>query len=166
MSEPASSSFSRTVSSRCLLLAADPHVVDAEADRDEEGIGEAADLAADDQRIEKRDEKKAGRRELADRPRRRSRSIFSAARRSRRGRRFASAAQEPAERMIEGAEQRRLPQASLSHRRHDASSTIQATNSGKLSPACAASSGTSDVRVMPGCVLTSSQMISPDPASS
>ena len=44
-----------------------------------------------------------------------------------------------------------------------ASSTIQLTSSANESPACAASSGTSEVAVMPGCVLTSRQTTSPDP---
>ena len=39
----------------------------------------------------------------------------------------------------------------------DASSTIHRTSSSNEMPACAASSGTSDVSVMPGCVLTSRQ---------
>ncbi len=46
-------------------------------------------------------------------------------------------------------------------RKHEASSTIQLNSSPKLCPAWAAISGTSDVGVMPGCVLTSSQMTSP-----
>ena len=46
-------------------------------------------------------------------------------------------------------------------RRHEASSTIQLNKSPNECPACAAISGTSDVGVMPGWVLTSSQMSSP-----
>ena len=42
-------------------------------------------------------------------------------------------------------------------RLHEASSTIQCTSAGKSMPAWAAISGTSDVAVMPGCVLTSRQ---------
>src|SRR5262249_59802005 len=37
----------------------------------------------------------------------------------------------------------------------EASSIIHCTSSSNVMPACAASSGTSDVSVMPGCVLTS-----------
>ena len=44
-----------------------------------------------------------------------------------------------------------------------ASSTIQLTSSANVSPACAASSGTSEVAVMPGCVFTSRQTNSPVP---
>ena len=44
-----------------------------------------------------------------------------------------------------------------------ASSTIQLTSSANESPAWAASSGTSEVAVMPGWVLTSRQTTSPDP---
>jgi hypothetical protein len=44
-----------------------------------------------------------------------------------------------------------------------ASSTIQLTKSANESPACWASSGTSEVAVMPGWVLTSRQNNSPDP---
>jgi hypothetical protein len=47
------------------------------------------------------------------------------------------------------------------HRRHEASSTIQLTNSSNEWPACWAISGASDVGVMPGWVLISSQMTSP-----
>src|SRR5262249_51090516 len=49
------------------------------------------------------------------------------------------------------------------YRLHDASSRIQRTNSPNERPLCAASSGTSDVDVMPGWVLTSRQIISPSP---
>src|SRR5262249_60193632 len=42
-----------------------------------------------------------------------------------------------------------------------ASSTIQPTSSVNVIPACAASSGTSEVAVMPGCVLTSRHTSSP-----
>ena len=48
----------------------------------------------------------------------------------------------------------------------EASSTIHRTSSSKVTPAYAASSGTSDVSVMPGCVLTSRQTSSPVPRSS
>ena len=47
------------------------------------------------------------------------------------------------------------------HRRHEASSTIQLTNSSNECPACRAISGAKDVGVMPGWVLISSQMTSP-----
>src|SRR3984957_4692295 len=50
----------------------------------------------------------------------------------------------------------------LAHRSHEASSTIHETSSPKETPACAAISGTRDVSVMPGWVLTSRQTNSPD----
>ena len=59
---------------------------------------------------------------------------------------------------VRAARSSRLPAA---YRKHDASSTIQLRNSPKEWPAWAASSGTSDVAVIPGWVLISSQMISP-----
>ena len=53
------------------------------------------------------------------------------------------------------------PALSRPQRKHEASSTIQLKSSPNECPACAAISGTSDVGVMPGWVLTSSQMSSP-----
>jgi hypothetical protein len=49
------------------------------------------------------------------------------------------------------------------YRLHVASSTIQRTSAWKSMPAYAAISGTSDVAVMPGCVLTSRQINSSVP---
>ena len=51
-----------------------------------------------------------------------------------------------------------------SHRPSEASSTIHCTSSSNVVPACAASSGTSDVSVMPGWVFTSRQMRPPVPS--
>src|SRR5690606_25417640 len=51
-----------------------------------------------------------------------------------------------------------------SHRLREASSTIHCTNSPNERPSWAAISGTSDVSVMPGWVLTSRQMRSPEPS--
>src|SRR5262249_41724872 len=46
----------------------------------------------------------------------------------------------------------------------ETSSIIHCTSSSNVMPACAASSGTSDVSVMPGCVLTSRQTSPPVPS--
>ena len=51
----------------------------------------------------------------------------------------------------------------LPHRSQEASSTIHLTSSPNVRPAYAAISGTRDVAVMPGCVLTSRMTISPVP---
>ena len=50
------------------------------------------------------------------------------------------------------------------HRSSEASSIIHRTSSSNAIPACAAISGTSDVSVMPGCVLTSRQTSPPVPS--
>ena len=124
-----------------------------------ERIAEPADLAADDEAVEDGGEQEADRGELADRAASRWRSmrLGGAAQAPRHAGRRAGACT-AAERMVEGGDQRRRSLPCFPHRRHDASSTIQATSSGKLCPAWAASSGTSEVRVMPGCVFTSSQI--------
>src|SRR5690606_42148869 len=64
---------------------------------------------------------------------------------------------------MEGGHRQRaiLPSESRPQRGHDASSTIQLRRSPNEMPACSAMSGTSEVGVMPGWVLISSQTTSP-----
>ena len=76
-----------------------------------------------------------------------AKAVFDAARRKGEGR-------------ASGAEQARRGPA---QRSNEASSTIHCTSSRKDRPACAASSGTMEVSVMPGCVLTSSTTSAPVP---
>ena len=56
-----------------------------------------------------------------------------------------------------GGPRGRAKRQDFAHRPHDASSTIHETSSPKDMPACAAISGTRDVSVIPGWVLTSRQ---------
>ena len=154
-------------SSDVSAVAGDLDVLDAEADEDEQRIAEPADLAAGDERrramLAKR---KPDRGDLADGPRRVALDLLGDAAQAARQEVGERAAATRPSAWSSAATSAAAPCLAFPHRRHDASSTIQATSSGKLCPAWAASSGTSDVRVMPGCVFTSSQITSPDPSSS
>ncbi len=128
-----------------------PSIVDV-AHAQAERRGRAAEpLAQAGERAARRCSSGPGRRAAARR--RRPNALQPSGRRKRRWRRASSF--QPAGPVVDAVARQAV------HARHAAFSTIHAQSCGKLMPRCAACSGSSEVGVRPGCVLTSSSTSRP-----
>ncbi len=143
---------------RRLAVAGNLHVLDGKAHRGRRGFGEILRMAAEGHAVKARRAEEQRGRDAAGV----ARDMDAA------GRKADEEADDAAQRARQHAAGFRLgkpdgthPRLSDAQRKHDASSTIQLKNSPKEWPAWTAISGTSEVGVMPGWVLTSSQISSP-----